>query len=163
MGHEKGASAFLKNGFGQFKIIGVYKHDREGNPLVTKNNDPKVRIDLIVVDANGDSKKMYEHITQKNIWKLEQLYDVCGVKNLFPNSVLDVNVNHLLNGSGHCTIKTQNSELYGSASVVGKYFKDLHPGARQEIIDDDLSVMDQKNAVGFGDDKTAELDDLIPF
>jgi hypothetical protein len=117
---QKTPSILLEPGQGKFTIKAFYDKDKNELPLKTSDGTPKINLLLEVVDFKQAKSTIYDTITSNMPWKIKQLGDALAMGGLYNESGV-IDFSKLIGYSGHCMIKTQASDKYGSKSVIEKY------------------------------------------
>lgn len=67
----------------RFMVKNVADKDERGFDLVNSKNNPYLKIELIVIDKNGDKGLVAENISSNAAWKIKDLFKALGVAHLY--------------------------------------------------------------------------------
>lgn len=102
--NKTSSKTLLEPGICNFVVKFATTKDRMGLELMSSNNEPKLKVDLLVTDSKGDTAWCSEHITAKNGWRLGRLLKAIGKADLY-NAEGMLDPKELLGGTGKCVIK----------------------------------------------------------
>jgi len=117
----------LPSGRGTFVIKRVFTTDKDGVPLVTKKDIPKVLMIVEVLDKHNRTADVFEHITDGPTveWKRVMLFKACDKMFLHKESSL-WGLEQLQGCSGECMIDVD--EYMGNPKcVVKNYYEPKAP------------------------------------
>lgn len=149
----------LEPGEATFLIKNIFYNDKDGFPLKTKDNMPKVIVVVEATDKQGTTSAIYEHISAKATFKAYTMCKAVGQKELYAEDGTDFD---MLKGlRGKCIVKTEQTPGYNATSKISAYTP--HPKYDEEVPDMrkgvDQNLIPNDSLAGLGDPATEE----IPF
>ncbi len=103
----------LEPGKASFKVRDCGQH-------MSKAGNPSLKLELQVTDARNGKGIIFEYLTPRASWKIQQFLASIGQEQLY-NASGALNPAHLIGETGECSIKTDANAEYGDRSVVDKF------------------------------------------
>lgn len=113
----------LTPGEAQFEIEHVWDK-KEGKPLTSKAGNPMIRLKLLVTDSQGETGTVWDYVLLNTPNKITALLNAIGKSEWVERlNEQNLNVLELAGEKGHCTLKNDHHETYGTRTVIGWYLQ----------------------------------------
>ena len=127
---DKPVKVPLREGKAHFVIKAFYDKDKEGRPLMTLKEEPKISLLMSVTDCQNSKGTIYDTITENMPWKIKQLADSLAMPGIY-NESGKIDFSKLVGYEGQCTLKSKEVPNFAPRIIIDKYLP--HPSAGHDV------------------------------